>query len=653
MALRSRQVHLDFHTSPDISGIGERFDKKQFQKALLDGHANSITVFSKGHHGYSFLPTKVNEMHPGLSFDLLGAQLEACREIGVDAPVYISAGFDHKDSLRHPEWLWKASHSYAHDLTTSPGYRLLCYNNDYLEKLALEVEEVMERYDPCEIFLDISDVRVCFCQNCVNGMLEMGMNPESMADAMAYGEIVYKRYYTRIREAVEKYNPNTRIFHNSGNVTKGRRDLAHANTHLELESLPTGGWGYDHFPMSAAYSRTLGMEYLGMTGKFHTTWGEFGGFKHPNALRYETSLSMAFGAKCSIGDQLHPSGEMNPSTYALIGKAYGELEAKEPFATGATARTDIAILSYEAFSQEPRNARDNPHDIGASRMLLEGKYLFDMIDKETPLDGYKLLILPDKVRLDAQTATRISDYLAKGGKVLATGESGLATGEDAFALDFGARYAGTCAYRPSYMTPNYDALNGKTEYVMYSFGHEITDCTGKVFAERCVPYFNRTARRFSSHKHTPDNKDVAPAPAAVLTANTAYIGWSVFEDYAWEGSYHLKELVHTAIERLIGEEKTLSVTMPDRAVVSLMHQETENRDVCHLLFAHTSLRGKGVEVIESTVPLFDVPLAIRTGKPKRVYLAPSGEELPYTYENGVLSLTVPKVDIHAMIAIEY
>lgn len=26
-------------------------------------------------------------------------------------------------------------------------------------------------------------------------------------------------------------------------IVQGRRDLAHANTHLELESLPTGGWG--------------------------------------------------------------------------------------------------------------------------------------------------------------------------------------------------------------------------------------------------------------------------------------------------------------------------------------------------------------------------------------------------------------------------
>ena len=96
---RLRQIHLDFHTSPAIDGIGEKFDKKEWQEALKLGHVDSITVFSKCHHGYSYHPSKVNETHPGLKFDLLGAQLEACREIGVRAPVYISAGLDEKDAV--------------------------------------------------------------------------------------------------------------------------------------------------------------------------------------------------------------------------------------------------------------------------------------------------------------------------------------------------------------------------------------------------------------------------------------------------------------------------------------------------------------------------------------------------------------------------
>ena len=34
---------------------------------------------------------------------------------------------------------------------------------------------------------------------------------------------------------------------------------------VESTSLPSGGWGYDHFPISARNANTLGMEYIGMT----------------------------------------------------------------------------------------------------------------------------------------------------------------------------------------------------------------------------------------------------------------------------------------------------------------------------------------------------------------------------------------------------
>ena len=102
--LRFRQVHLDFHTSPDIPGIGARFDKAQFQAALRLGHVDSITLFSKCHHGLSYHPTSVGKMHPGLSFNLLRAQIDAAKEIGVATPVYLSAGLDDVAAHAHPEW---------------------------------------------------------------------------------------------------------------------------------------------------------------------------------------------------------------------------------------------------------------------------------------------------------------------------------------------------------------------------------------------------------------------------------------------------------------------------------------------------------------------------------------------------------------------
>jgi len=69
----SRQVHLDFQYIGIYSGIGEKFDKKQFQEALKTGHLNQINVFAKMPSQLSYYPTKIGKQHPNLKFDLLGA----------------------------------------------------------------------------------------------------------------------------------------------------------------------------------------------------------------------------------------------------------------------------------------------------------------------------------------------------------------------------------------------------------------------------------------------------------------------------------------------------------------------------------------------------------------------------------------------------
>ena len=102
--MRFRQIHLDFHTSPLIPGIGSRFDAKAFAQAFKDAYVDSVTVFSKCHHGVSYHPTSVGKMHPHLEFDLLRAQIDALHAVGINAPVYLTATWDELAAFEHPEW---------------------------------------------------------------------------------------------------------------------------------------------------------------------------------------------------------------------------------------------------------------------------------------------------------------------------------------------------------------------------------------------------------------------------------------------------------------------------------------------------------------------------------------------------------------------
>src|SRR5688572_19874810 len=103
--LRLRQVHLDFHTPGTIPDVGVDFDPAEFTATVQSAHIDSMTVFSRCHHGYSYHPTAIGTMHPGLSFDLLGAQIDALHSVGVRAPIYLTVGWDELMADQHPEWL--------------------------------------------------------------------------------------------------------------------------------------------------------------------------------------------------------------------------------------------------------------------------------------------------------------------------------------------------------------------------------------------------------------------------------------------------------------------------------------------------------------------------------------------------------------------
>lgn len=659
MSIARRQVHLDFHTSEHIPDIGFAFDKKEFQNCLIKGHVNSVTLFSKCHHGWAYHPTKANIMHPNLKFDLLGAQIEAAHEIGVKTPVYLSAGYDEKVAREHPEWLYKRNPNDSDDyneLFSAPRYHTLCMNTPYLDILLEQIKEVCENYDDDGIFLDIISVRPCYCKNCINTLKSRGLDPYDLKNVNMLAEEVYANYTRRVRETIDAVKPGDKVFHNGGHIRRGRRDLAHMNSHLELESLPTGGWGYDHFPMSVAYAKILDMDYLGMTGKFHSSWGEFGGFKHPNALRYEVSLNAAFGAGCSIGDQCHPCGKLDDATYTLIGEAYSELETKEAWLDGGINLADVAVLSSEAVNnyygiEVPRN---NCSDTGCNRMLLEGKYLYDIIDLEADFSKYKVLVLPDDIVIDEFIYDKISKFLSGGGKLLATGYSGLDTDKTKFVFDFGAKYKGENEYQPDYFKPDFK-MEGlyDSAYVMYTQGHLIENINGKVHAERENSYFNRTNEHFSSHKHTPNNLKNS-GPSVISGKDGIYISWEIFEEYATVGSLVLKRIFTYALDFLLENNKTIETNLLSQAVISLQKQAKNERYIAHLLYAPMHKRGESTEVIEELIPLYNTKLTLRIDeKIKNVYLAPEMKQIPFSQDNDKTSVTVEKFECHQMVVFDY
>lgn len=664
-----RQVHLDFHTSPAIPDIGADFDKKHWQATLKRAHVNSITLFGKCHHGWSYYNTKVARKHPHMKPDLLRRQFDACKEIGVNAPIYISAGVDNVAAYEHPEWReldHEGKYSGWSTAVISPGFQKLCFHSPYMDYLCEQIEEVVDLFPQNDgIFLDIIFQRASCSRWGMDYMHENGLDPLNEEDRAKANERALSRYYKETTAACKKVRDDNAVFHNSGHITRGKRDILKYFSHLELESLPTGGWGYDHFPLSAKYAKQLELDFLGMTGKFHTSWGEFGGYKHPNALRYECAAMLAFGSKCSVGDQLAPRGGLDESTYDIIGAAYSEVEAKEPWCDGAENVADVAMLSVEAAEVEAGNqhpSRNHDADNGAARVLLESHCLFDVIDAQMPFDKYKAVLLPDEIAISDTLKKKLDTFVRKGGKLILSGKSGIAKDGQTLLFDIGADHEGTSEYEPDFLLPA-DALQPDFVHqpmVMYAPSQRIKATTGASLGQVYDPYFNRNYKHFCSHQHTPAQPDASGYDAGVMTKKVLYFAHPVFSIYANYGQVALRQFISKAIAQFLGDDATLAVQgMPSTGRVSLMQQKTAKRQVLHLLYANTIARGGGskraraIEVIDELLPLRDVTTRVKVaGKVKKVTSEPDGTAVAFKQKGDRVTITVDEFTCHKMLVLQ-
>lgn len=667
--MRFRQIHLDFHTSPLIPGIGSRFDPKKFAKAFKDAWVDSVTIFSKCHHGVSYHPTKVGKQHPHLDFDLTRAQLDALHSVGINAPIYLTATWDEYAAHTHPEWrtvspdgslpMFYAEHG------NGVGWAFLDLSTPYLDYLCDQTEEVMERYPDADgIFMDISFQLPSINPFARDKMDALGLDWTNAEDRAKFTEMSVENYFTRVRDAVRKHDPKMPLFFNSGHIRRGlRKHYKDFYTHLELESLPTAGWGYEHFPISARYVDALGIPFLGMTGKFHTHWGEVGGYKKPEALIYEVGAMLAQGARCSIGDHLHPTGEIDRSTMGIIAPAYKWVAEREPWAENTVNRADIALLSAEAASRPRLVGVPGQHegpDEGAVRVLLESKFTFDVIDLESDLAPYRLVILPDTIAVDARLRAKIEKYVARGGRVLLTGMSGIDP-ETGFVFDVGAEWKGTSNNNGGdFLLPVKELRAGFVDdpLFMYQPAQKIKIRGGKSLGQMYEPYFDRTPRHFSGHVNAASKPDPSGFAAGVSRGGFTYLSFPIFSCYHQVGAVAMLEIAERLIDHALGGPRLLTTSLPRAGRVTVRHQRGKKRDVVHLLHATPALRGttrgSPVQPIQDLITLNNIRVDLATsGKVKSVKLVPSGEKLDFNAQDGRVAFTVPEFTGHAMVEVAY
>lgn len=641
-----RAVHIDFHTMPGIHDFNREWNPARFAQTLSDAHVEYINAFARCNIGFAYYPTKIGIPYPGMKGDMFGDLLREChrRDIGVSA--YVNVGLDHEQSSRHIDWLRldREGRVIRGDRTRN-FFRTLCYNNpDYLAYHFGMLREI-SAYEPDGYFLDCMVLAPCWCRHCLIRMKEQGIDPNDEAANLLFQ---HRSMIEFSRESKKIAGPG-KYFYLNGMDYAAVQDM---DTHIEVECLP-GKWGYNYFWPYASYARNLQKTVLYMTGRFQTSWGDFGGFKTKESLEHDYFDALCAGVGVSVGDHMHPARNLEPDIYKTVGELNARILALEPYTEGARFLADIGVLvnAQRDFGVSGHAGLTDSHK-GLSRMFGELRQSYDIINETMDFGRYRVLVLPDRIAMNPLLKEKLAAYLKAGGRVLSSGVAGLAGDGDGFALpDWDFKFDGVDPSNASYyhIADNTDPKVSDMDYGAYS-DTGVLIRGSDVLARYVKSYFDRHWDGFHGYFYTPPERETGHAAAAVSArGNVCHISFSIFRSYYENAPYAHKALVAQCLERLLpdpliktrGIPSTARVTATGRDGYALLHVKAtypEVRGRMNIIEEHASLRA-GAEVL------------IR-GDYASARTLPGEEPVAVSREEGYTRVTLPEITGYATVLLE-
>lgn len=630
-----RAIHFDFHTLPGISDIASEWDAELFAKTLKKAKVRVINATAQCNVGYSYYQTEHGVVYPGLEADMFSELVKACHAEGIKVIGYVSTGLNHEACIKHPEWcrMLKDGRIVYTELSEY-YYRVPCYNTGYGEHMLKIYEEVLN-CGADGLFLDNVVLRRCYCPDCMQKMKEMGIDTQDDKAVEEFADKVLIDFTQKVRDMVpdDKY-----LYVNGYGDTRIR-------THREIECLPTGGWGYDIFPVNVSYSRNIYDQVLYMTGRFRNSWGDFGGFRNKESIENDIFDALLYGTQVSVGDHLHPRGRLDRELYDMIGDIYDKVEKYEKWTDDAKYVKEVGIVTNFDVAQVYYTTRES-YD-GATRILAELKYNFDIINEDMDFEPYKVLILPDQVQITPKLSEKLEKFLENEDKaVLSSGRSILDADRNFVKgkyWDF-IEFDGVDETKTSY----YKLNNGERFISTYNDGIFMKTAPEYTLGKYVKPYFDYHWDGTYKYSYTPPNEETQYASVAEK-GRWRHICFRLFNSYYNFAYKEHRELVKDFLDKFIDKPLIDAENLPHTSRASLT--ETKDYKLLHIKVTYPEITGKTTCIEEHNVLPAGRKIKVR-GVYKSVCILPTEREVEFTTDGEYTLITLPEITGYAMFKLE-
>ena len=706
--------YRDLQKQYGLADIMAHLDPKEYVRRLREAHVQLFWYYTKCHYGNAYYPSKVGHVHSCCADrDIFGEFTEACLSEGI-VPGAVYECSDNRMRKDHPDWCHKIpiEATKGADLTDADqGVRVggPCLNGPYGDFMIEQALEVLRDYPIKAYYFDLIGLfgfETWQCPYCGPKLMQdTGIdfrNVEHLShdEYVAYVRWRYAQvdaYCKKIMSAMRAIRPDVAITHNLFGIGSApgmhRMDFASANADFlgkDLFRLRAGmlqmSWGCRTL---AGLTRCPPADAL--LDSVVCVAGDLQTLKAADSYRAELWTARACNAAACNSMVINIDGSIDAQAFDFQRRLNEESKPYDPWFEDMRPVANVGLLrSHDAteFRREeaPSTVRESHHVIGFegwAQTLISGHHLWDVIWShqlaEGRLNGLTALVLPNVSCLSEADADTIRQFVKDGGALIATGDTSLCDADghelDNFQLAdvFGVDYADARSLDRRQM--RVDAPEFQTPEPCISRMLMLNDGQYGV-----VPHAE--AEVLGSVHAKPQNLALinvyVPTGEPAFVRNRFgkgvcyYFAGAIGLNYRSYGQDNIRRLMESVLTSAAGD--AAPVRLEGSGAIELFAHKQAGKDhlVVTLVYcvgsvSRTSGRAKhgSRHVQDSTIRYDDIAemprlaeatvvFPNRAGKaPRKVTLAPNGEELPIERTDDACRVTLRHVGVHTTLAAEY
>ncbi|MBS3763735.1 MAG: alpha-L-fucosidase [Planctomycetes bacterium] len=658
---------VDYYPEVQSRPYGSGTTRENALPVLEELDLGYICIYGKGHSGYTTWPSSLDTAHKKLAKDMPAFFRAITRETDTRLVLYYSGLLDGIAGERRPEWRMENPDGSPKELFADfdhfSSWGICPLSNYWDEWVQVQIRELLENYEPDGIWVDGDWPGPCYCQRCRERFLsecdvhksweELEKDEGFGASYRAFWRTIEHEWRERFSGFVKDLKAN--CVYSAGNVSP-RREFLGPFDWRSGDFFSPGNFNLHDIARMMRWYSTLPVPYdayicdTSFTHKRKTVRSRT---KTLDRMLQEAATVASNGG--AVGYWTYPlgNGAFVPSRMGQAKRVRRFLKKRESMFLHTVPVHWVAIVS----SDPGAPALGDPGICGAHKALA-ALHRSPVIVDETALSvdmDFALLVLPEQSILDAETATKLEDFVRKGGKLLCSGSS-IRSPElrrllGADKVEYAAVNDGhVCLKKGDAWTgidSEWDRIEGNEARELYPL---------YLSWDQFNPGSENLPNNWPMHGLV-DEEDPEKAgfPAAIERdlgdGQIVHIGTDIFGQYGKLGDPQMLAWVR----EILGGMQPDSIFSTDAP--SWVDCSLRTRD--DVLFVHMVNGNPGRDLsklhtddlwVDEIPTVGPIQCAVRsTTEPESVIWEPRGDSLPFDYQDNICRVEIPELHIHGCI----